>query len=145
LNEQYLGGIYLKLYYPYLGYKKECKKIPITFPPQHQPVQPGLETLMHPRPIFNNPGYIGSGKLKNKVALITGGDSGIGRAVSVAFAKEGADIVIVYFNEHRDARETKEFVEEQGRKCLLISGDLREEAFCKKIITDTISTFGCIS
>ncbi len=142
MNEQYLGGIYLKLYYPYLGYKKECKKIPITFPPQHQPVQPGLETLMHPRPIFNNPDYTGIGKLKNKVALITGGDSGIGRAVSLAFAKEGADIVIVYFNEHRDARETKKFIEEQGRKCLLISGDLREEAFCKKIIIDTISTFG---
>lgn len=130
------------MYYPYLGYKIECKKVPITFPPQHQPMQPGLETLMCPRPIFDNPDYIGSGKLKNKVALITGGDSGIGRAVSLAFAKEGAEIVIVYFNEHEDAEETKALVETQGRNCILISGDLREEAFCKKIVKDTISTFG---
>ena len=114
----------------------------MTFPPQHQPVQPGLETLMHPRPMFDNPGYVGSGKLKNKVALITGGDSGIGRAVSLAFAKEGANIVIVYFNEHEDARETKFLVEAQGRKCIIISGDLRQENFCKRIVKETISTFG---
>lgn len=129
-------------YYPYFGYITECKRIPITFPPQHQPVQPGLEFLMFPRPIFNNPDYIGSGKLKNKVALITGGDSGIGRAVSLAFAKEGADIVIVYFNEHVDARETKSLVEAQGRKCILIAGDLREESFCKRIVKDALCAFG---
>jgi NAD(P)-dependent dehydrogenase (short-subunit alcohol dehydrogenase family) len=114
----------------------------ITFPPQHQAVQPGLETLMHPKPIFNDPAYLGSGKLKDKVALITGGDSGIGRAVSLAFAKEGADIVIVYLNEHIDAKETKKLVESKGRKCELISGDLRVEAFCNKIVTDTINAFG---
>jgi NAD(P)-dependent dehydrogenase (short-subunit alcohol dehydrogenase family) len=129
-------------YYPYFGYITECKRRPITFPPQHQPVQPGLEYLMFPRPIFNNPDYTGSGKLKNKVALITGGDSGIGRAVSLAFAKEGADIVIVYLNEHIDARETKSLVEAQGRKCILIAGDLREESFCKKIVEDTLCAFG---
>ncbi|WML36035.1 SDR family oxidoreductase [Clostridium sp. OS1-26] len=129
-------------YYPYFGYITECKRIPITFPPQHQPVQPGLEFLMFPRPIFNDPDYIGSGKLKNKVALITGGDSGIGRAVSLAFAKEGADIAIVYFNEHVDARETKSLVEAQGRKCILIAGDLREESFCKRIVEDTLYAFG---
>lgn len=132
----------MALYYPYFGYKVECKKVPITFPPQHQPMQPGLETLMCPRPIFDNPDYIGTGKLKNKVALITGGDSGIGRAVSLAFAKEGADIVIIYFNEHEDAEETKALIENQGQNCILIPGDLREEAFCKRIIKDTICTFG---
>ncbi len=114
----------------------------MTFPPQHQPMQPGFETLMHPRPIFDNPDYTGSGKLKNKVALITGGDSGIGRAVSLVFAKEGANIVIVYFNEHEDARETKSLVEAQGRKCIIISGDLRQESFCKRIVKETISAFG---
>ncbi|WPC39777.1 SDR family oxidoreductase [Clostridium sp. JS66] len=129
-------------YYPYFGYTTECKKIPITFPPQHQPVQPGLEVLMHPKPIFNDPKYVGSGKLKNKVVLITGGDSGIGRAVSLAFAKEGADISIVYLNEHVDATETKALIEAQGRKCILIAGDLREESFCKRIVKDTLSTFG---
>lgn len=129
-------------YYPYLGHITECKRVPITFPPQHQPVQPGLEYLMFPRPIFNDPDYTGSGKLKDKVALITGGDSGIGRAVSLAFAKEGADIVIVYLNEHIDARETKSLVEAQGRKCILIAGDLRKESFCKKIVKDTLCAFG---
>jgi len=132
----------LIFYYPYLGYKEQCKKIPIAFPSQHQSKQPGLETLMCPRPIFDNPDYTGSNKLKNKVALITGGDSGIGRAVSLAFAKEGADIVIVYFDEHVDANETKTYVEAQGRDCLLIAGDLRDETFCKKIIDDIICTFG---
>ncbi|MHC6181408.1 SDR family oxidoreductase [Clostridium sp. JNZ X4-2] len=131
----------MTFYYPYLGYKTKCKQVPVAFPPQHQPVQPGLEYIMQPRPIFDNPNYIGSCKLENKVALITGGDSGIGRAVSLAFAKEGADIVIVYLNEHKDAKKTKALVEKQGRRCLLISGDLREELFCKKIIKDTISEF----
>lgn len=131
----------MTLYYKYLGYKTECKRIPIAFPAQHQPVQPGLETLMYPKPIFDNPNYIGTGKLKDKVALITGGDSGIGRAVSLAFAKEGADIAIVYLNEHEDARETKSLVEAQGRKCILIPGDLRNESFCKEIVKKTISVF----
>jgi len=130
--------------YPYLSYITQCKKVPIAFPPQHQSVQPGLEYIMRPQPIFDNPDYTGSCKLEDKIALITGGDSGIGRAVSLAFAKEGADIVIVYLNEHKDARKTKELVEAQGRRCLLIAGDLREEFFCKKIIEDTISTFGSL-
>lgn len=129
-------------YYPYFGYKTECKNVPITFPPQHQPVQPGLEYVMSPRPIFNDPNYIGTGKLKDKVAIVTGGDSGIGRAVSLAFAKEGADIVIVYFNEHVDARETKALIEAQQRRCILLPGDLRDESFCRRIVDDTISAFG---
>ncbi len=134
----------MTLYYKYLGYKTECKKIPITFPAQHQPVQPGLETLMVPRPIFDNPNYIGTNKLKNKVALITGGDSGIGRAVSLAFAKEGANIAIAYLNEHEDARETKALIEKQGRECILISGDIRDESFCIETVKSTLSVFNHI-
>lgn len=130
--------------YPYLGYKEVCEQTPVQFPPQHQPVQPGLETLMDPKPVFDNPNYIGTGKLMNKVAVITGGDSGIGRAVSLAFAKEGADICIIYFNEHEDARITKCYVEEQGSRCLLISGDIRDESFCKDAVSRTVSFFGRI-
>ena len=130
------------LYYPYLGYKIQHKMIPITFPPQSQPMQPGFEYLMNPRPIFDDPDYIGTDKLKDKVAIITGGDSGIGRAVSVAYAKEGAKIVIVYLNEHEDAEETKKYVEILGGECILISGDIKEEEFCKSIVKSTINKFG---
>lgn len=130
--------------YPYLGYKEVCEQIPVQFPPQHQPIQPGLETLMDPKPIFDNPNYIGTGKLRNKIALITGGDSGIGRAVSLAFAKEGADICIIYFNEHEDAQLTKYYVEKQGSRCLLISGDIRDETFCNDAVSKTVSFFGGI-
>lgn len=138
----FLGGLYLIFSYPYYGWKEKCEKVPIAFPPQHQPVQPGLETLMCPRPIFNDPDYTGSNKLKNKVALITGGDSGIGRAVSLAFAKEGANIVIAYYDEHKDAEYTKKLIKNQGRKCVLISGDLKNERFCKKIVEESINAFG---
>lgn len=90
-------------------------------PAQHQERQPGIESQMNPQPVFDNPDYVGSGKLKDKVAVITGGDSGQGRAIAVAFAKEGADIVIVYLNEHDDAAETKRHVEQKGRRCLTTS------------------------
>lgn len=130
--------------YPYLGYEEVCQQIPIQFPPQHQPVQPGLETLMVPQPIFDDPNYIGTGKLMDKVALVTGGDSGIGRAVSLAFAKEGADVCIVYYNEHEDARITKSYIEDLGRKCLLISGDVRDEMFCQNAVCETVSVLGGI-
>ena len=126
---------------PVLGYEQKCEQVPIAFPAQHQPVQPGLETLMNPRPIFDNPDYVGTGKLKDKVALITGGDSGIGRAVSVIFAKEGADVVIVYYNEHEDAKATQSYVEAQGRRCLLLPGDLCEESFCKEVVEQTMRNF----
>ena len=96
------------------GYGLICKDYKIEFPPQHQDKQPGMEYLMKPRPIFNNPYYRGSGKLMNKVAIITGGDSGIGRAVAVGFVKEGAKVVIAYYDEHRDAEETKDFIERMG-------------------------------
>lgn len=113
-----------------------------TFPPQHQEKQPGLETLMTPSPIFENQNYVPSGKLQGKVALITGGDSGIGRAVSLLYAKEGADIVIVYLDEHTDAQATKEGIEELGRSCLLLAGDIGQESFCHQAIQKTLETFG---
>ena len=124
------------------GYGMICKDYKIEFPLQHQDIQPGMEYLMQPRPIFNNPYYRASGKLFNKVAIVTGGDSGIGRAVSVGFAKEGATVVIAYYNEHKDANETKEFIEKIGGRCLLISGDIKDTNFCDKIIDETIKNFG---
>lgn len=93
---------------------------------------------MKPRPAFDDAAYQAAGKLSGKVALITGGDSGIGRAVAVAFAKEGADIAIVYLNEHRDAKETRSLVEKYGKSCLLISGDIGDEAFCRRAISQTV-------
>lgn len=113
-----------------------------SFPPQHQDVQPGIESIMNPQPIFDNPGYNGSGKLKGKVALITGGDSGIGRAVAIAFAKEGANVVISYLYEHEDAKKTKEYVEAYGGQCYIISGDISHEDICKKVVDTTIKVFG---
>lgn len=112
-----------------------------TFPPQHQNEQPGIESKMTPRPQFESKPYQASGKLKEKVALITGGDSGIDRALAVTFAKKGADVVIVYLNEHGDAEETHRQVEENGRKCLHIAGDIGDEAFCKQIIEQTVKQY----
>ncbi len=118
--------------------------MPITFPRQHQDVQPGMEYKMKPLPIFENPNYVPSGKLKDKVLIISGGDSGIGRAISVLFAKEGANIIISYYNEHEDANETKKIVESLGRKCLLFPGDLRDEGLSKYIVDKTMNQFGKI-
>lgn len=128
----------------YHGSEIKCEEVPNTFPPQHQTRQPGFEYLMIPRPVYDNPHYIGTGKLNNKVAIISGGDSGIGRAVAVAFAKEGADIVIAYFDEHEDARETKQAIEHLGQRCLLIPGDLRNKNHCQYVIACTLETFGKI-
>lgn len=114
---------------------------PQKLPPQHQTKQPGLESQMNPRPIFENENYIGSNKLNGKVAIITGADSGIGKAVAIAFAKEGADIVIVYLDEHEDAQETKKIIEKKGRKCLLIAGDVGNEAICNDAIKKTMDEF----
>lgn len=110
-------------------------------PPQHQEQQPGLEHELRPRPRADDASYRGSGKLENKAALITGGDSGIGRAVAIYFAKEGADVAIVYLNEHKDAEETKSMVEEQGRTCVLIAGDIVDEEFCRNAVQRTIDQF----
>ncbi len=100
-------------------------------PKQHQQVQPGKEYLMRPLPEFAGPEYRASGKLNGKKAVITGGDSGIGRAVAVLFAKEGCDIAIIYYNEKKDAEKTKELVESEGKRCILIKGDVAREAFCR--------------
>ena len=103
-------------------------------PRQHQRRRPGREHQMKPRPKAEDKKHRGSGKLRNKVAIITGGDSGIGRAVAIAFAKEGADVAIVYLEEHKDPNETKRLVEENGLRCLLVSGDVGQEDFCRKAV-----------
>ncbi|MBM7647564.1 NAD(P)-dependent dehydrogenase (short-subunit alcohol dehydrogenase family) [Bacillus ectoiniformans] len=113
-----------------------------TFPKQHQEEQPGKTEPMSPQPDHIRSNYKGSDKLKDKVALITGADSGIGRSAAIHFAREGADLVISYLNEHEDAQETKKLVEQEGRKCLLISGDLGTESFCKEVVQKTIDEFG---
>jgi NAD(P)-dependent dehydrogenase (short-subunit alcohol dehydrogenase family) len=111
-------------------------------PPQTQDQQPGIEAEMTPRPKAEDRQYQPSNKLLDQVAIITGGDSGIGRAVAILFAKEGADVAIVYLNEHQDAEETKRQVEQEGRRCILIAGDAGDEAFCKQAIEQTIGEFG---
>lgn len=113
-----------------------------TLPPQTQSRQPGREYEMTPRPDADDPHYLGSGKLQNKVALITGGDSGIGRSVAIFFAKEGADVVISYLSEQKDAEETRRVVEEQKRKCILLAGDIGDEAFCQQLVERTVSDLG---
>jgi NAD(P)-dependent dehydrogenase (short-subunit alcohol dehydrogenase family) len=97
---------------------------------------------MRPQPNTGASDYVGSGKLRDKIALITGADSGIGRAVAVLYAKEGADVAIVYLNEHKDARETKRLVKAQGRKCLLIAGDIGKESFCRSVVAETKRALG---
>lgn len=109
-------------------------------PPQHQEKQPGIESEMRPRPAFEGEDVFS--KLAGKVAIITGGDSGIGRAAAVLFAREGANVVISYFDEHQDAEETKKAVEEEGQECLLIAGDVGDEQHCMKIVEDAIRQFG---
>lgn len=128
--------------YPYLGWKQQCTEVPIVFPPQHQNRRPGYEYLMNPRPISDNPAYVGSRRLKNKVAIVTGGDSGIGRAVAIAFAKQGADLVIPYLDEHQDAAETKHMIHQLGRRCKTLAVDLREEGACDYVVETALKTFG---
>lgn len=111
-------------------------------PPQHQEQQPGLESEMTPKPQAEDPQHQGSGKLQGKVAFITGGDSGIGRAVAIAFAKEGADVAIGCLNEHEDAKETQNRVKELGRNCISIAGDIGDETFCKSAVQQVVDTFG---
>lgn len=107
-------------------------------PPQHQEQQPGMEYKLKPRPESDDASYRGSSKLEGKAALITGGDSGIGRAVAIAYAKEGADVAVVYYNEHKDAEETKSLVEKQERSCFLIAGDIADEEFCRQAVRQSV-------
>jgi len=113
-----------------------------TLPPQHQGRQPGLESEMQPQPRAEDRQYRGSGKLEGKAAIITGGDSGIGRAVAIAYAKEGADVAIVYLNEHQDAEETCRQVEQAGRRCVMIAGDIGDEAFCRDAVAQAVRELG---
>ncbi|MEZ6028299.1 MAG: SDR family oxidoreductase [Hyphomonadaceae bacterium] len=111
------------------------------FDRQHQP-KPGSEDLLSPAPMYEAPYWIGSGKLEGKVAFITGGDSGIGRAVAVLFAREGAKVAIAYLSEHEDAEQTRLAVADEGQDCLLISGDVSDREFCRQAIETTIERFG---
>jgi NAD(P)-dependent dehydrogenase (short-subunit alcohol dehydrogenase family) len=113
------------------------------FEPQQQPV-PGDQGRMNPYPDCGETSYKGSGRMAGKIALITGADSGIGRAVAIAFAREGADVAISYLDEHEDAKETARWVEEAGRQCLLLPGDLADKAHCVAIVNDTVAKFGRI-
>lgn len=127
---------------PPLREDKRSVNVKIAFPQQHQERMPGLEAEMNPRPIAENSEYAGSGRLSGKTAIITGGDSGIGRAVAYAFAKEGADLAILYLNEEQDARETKQRVEQLGRKCFAIPADLRQEKTAKEAVAKAIEGLG---
>ncbi len=124
------------------GYVRECEEVSYSFPPQCQEKQPGLEYIMEPRPISERPR--GKGRLEKKAAIITGGDSGIGRAVAYDFAKEGASVALVYYNEECDAKETKERIQQLGGKCLLIQGDLKDRCFVQKCIKSAMENFGKI-
>jgi NAD(P)-dependent dehydrogenase (short-subunit alcohol dehydrogenase family) len=120
----------------------EQKQPTSPMPAQSQP-KPGLESKLKPRPEYEAPLYRGAGKLDDKVALVTGGDSGIGRAVCVLFAREGANVGIVYLHEEQsDAEETRRAVEAEGREALLIPGDVRDEEFCREAVTQTVAKFG---
>lgn len=113
------------------------------FPKQAQPV-PGSQRKMEPYPDCGEQSYTGSGRLAGKIALITGADSGIGRAVAIAFAREGADVAVAYLNEHEDAKETARWVEQAGRQCLLLPGDIAQKAQCQALVDQTVERFGRI-
>jgi NAD(P)-dependent dehydrogenase (short-subunit alcohol dehydrogenase family) len=123
--------------------KNQIMKESETMPPQKQKL-PGSEQKMHPKPISDDPQYKGTGQLKNKVALITGGDSGIGKAVAILFAKEGAKIAIGYLNEEDDAQETKMIIEGYGGNVILLPGDIRFRGKCEKLVRDTVEEYGRI-
>ncbi|HEY0866926.1 MAG TPA: SDR family oxidoreductase [Fimbriimonas sp.] len=112
------------------------------FPPQTQDQRPGIQEEMNPQPQTVPSYYKAAGKLTGRRALVTGGDSGIGRSVAVLFAMEGADVAIVYKDEHQDAEDTKRMVEEHGRKCLLLPGDIGDEAFCRQAVSQTVAELG---
>ena len=123
------------------GVQAGARPQPTDLPPQHQS-KPGSEQDLALQPRYEAPDYLGSDKLKDMAAVITGGDSGIGRAVAVLFAREGADVAIVYLNEHEDAEETRRAVEAEGQRCVLIPGDVKDSAFCRQAIDDSVKAFG---
>lgn len=124
------------------GYTRECESIPFSFPPQHQDRQPGFEYIMEPRPLSERQKC--GRRLENKVAVITGGDSGIGRAVAYDFVKEGAAVALIYYDEERDAKETEERIRQIGGKCLLICGDLKDLCFVQQCVDKIMDCFGKI-
>lgn len=125
-------------------YKNPKEHIPSSFEPQHQNNQPGSSNAMNPEPIYDNQGYKGSGKLLGRTAIITGGDSGIGRSVAISFAKENANVVIVYLDQQEDANETVKIVEQYGGQILTIKCDLRCESESNNVVKQTINKFGSI-
>lgn len=132
--------------YPYESYEEQIWEVPVAFPAQQQHEQPGLEDIMIPQPIFDNPGYQAAGKLKQKTAVITGGDSGIGRAVAVAYAKEGANVVINYVErEQKDADATKAYIEALGGRCHLVAGDIRDPDTSSRLAEEAVKQFGAIN
>ena len=122
------------------GYLTDCREVPITFPPQHQDRQPSFEYVMEPKPVSE----CGKAcrKLEGKTALVTGGDSGIGRAVAYDYVKQGANVAIAYYDEDRDAEETAKRVQQMGGRCLLLRGDLKDPAFAKYCVDKTLACFG---
>ena len=142
MNFDYHFGNQYYNYYDKIGVKST--EYQIMAPEQSQDTAVGMEYLMQPLPIFDNPDYKGSGKLNGKVAIITGGDSGLGRAAAIAFVKEGAKVVIPYYDEHIDAEATKNYIENLGGSCLLLSGDITDRNFCKCIVQKTLETYGKI-
>ncbi|MGL5437960.1 MAG: SDR family oxidoreductase [Lachnospiraceae bacterium] len=132
--------------YPYESYEEQCLKVPVAFPAQKQNEQPGLESIMTPPPIFDHPEYQASGRLNQKTAIITGGDSGIGRAAAVAFAREGANVAINFAErEEKDADAVKEYIEALGGSCHLIEGDIRDPDTCKRLADETADRYGSIN
>lgn len=113
-----------------------------SIPEQHQARQPGLESAMQPKPEFSGTAYRAAGKLLGRKALITGGDSGIGRAVALLYAREGADVAVVYLNEHEDARTTQALVQQTGRQCILIPGDIGDEEICRSAVAQAVQALG---
>jgi len=142
MNFDYNFGNTFYNYYGDIGVKSI--KYKILAPEQSQEDQPGKEYLMSPLPVFDNPNYKGSDKLKDKVAIITGGDSGLGRAAAIAFVKEGCKVVIPYYDEIEDAMYTKEYIEKMGGKCLLLKGDITKKEFCNEIVKRTLNEYGKI-
>lgn len=129
--------------YPYIGSKRQCEEVPVAFPPQHQNCQPGMEYCMNPRPISENTCQKGR-RLEGKCAVISGGDSGIGRAVAYAFVKEGASVMLLYYNEERDAVETREHIEKMGGCCWIYSCDLREKCSVSAAVAKAAERMGTI-